>query len=317
LGNGLNDILKNMISVILQGRIGNQLFIYAIAEQLRLLRGKDEDIYFYDYDIHKQNWVNSLEDYNLNNIHYIHHRFPYKLIPFFQYLVVKLFNRYCKGRSFMDKYHIETKYQPLLNWFGIMICENGYVESSLVRNNHIMLYGFFQSPRYFETYRNVIIEPLRLKKEIESLNLPLVKKIYNRNAVCISIKVEHNVGSSLYDVCCKEYWSEAINYIISNVSNPLFFICSDNIDYVINNLIDTTKFDFVSQDKDLPVHISLGIMSLCKHYIIGNTSFGWWAQALCEYKDKIVVAPNPWMRVEMPVDIYEKGWHIIDVQKYF
>lgn len=131
--------------------------------------------------------------------------------------------------------------------------------------------------------------------------------------VCISVKVEHNVGSSMYDVCSMEYWESAIEYITRTVENPLFFICSDNVEYVLRNLIDATKYDYVVQDKNVPVYVSLAVMSECKHFIIGNTTFGWWAQYMSQNPNKIVVAPSKWMAVDMPIDLYENNWHLIEV----
>ena len=63
----------------------------------------------------------------------------------------------------------------------------------------------------------------------------------------------------------------------------------------------------------MPVHTSLAAMALCKHFIIGNTSFGWWAQYMSKNKNKIVIAPSKWMRIDMPIDIYQDNWMIIEV----
>ena len=142
---------------------------------------------------------------------------------------------------------------------------------------------------------------------------PDIVKIRNRNSVCISIKVQHNVGNSIYDVCNDGYWQKAINYICQNVEDPLFFICSDNVEYVKENLIDCTKYDAVFQNPKIPVNVSLSIMGQCKHFVIGNTTFGWWAQYLCKYDKKIVVAPSKWMKIDMPIDIYQNGWHLVEV----
>ena len=124
------------------------------------------------------------------------------------------------------------------------------------------------------------------------------------------------MGSSLYDVCNNDYYVKGIKYIIDNVEEPLFFICSDNVSYVLENLIDTRKFDYICQDRDVPVVESLALMGLCKHFILSNTSFGWWAQYFSDYEKKIVIAPNRWMRVDMPVDIYCRNWTLVDVNDY-
>ena len=142
---------------------------------------------------------------------------------------------------------------------------------------------------------------------------PGLETLRARNSVCISVKVEHNVGSSMYSVCTEDYWKKAIQYIIDNVEDPLFFICSDNVEYVLENLIDTKQFDYLVQSREMPVHVSLSVMAQCKHFIIGNTTFGWWAQYLSDQPEKIVVAPSKWMAVEMPIDIYQDTWHLIEV----
>ena len=67
------------------------------------------------------------------------------------------------------------------------------------------------------------------------------------------------------------------------------------------------------QSRDFGVEKSLAVMGMCKHFVIGNTTFGWWAQFLNGRDDKIVVAPSRWMNVDMPIDIYQDNWHLIEV----
>ncbi len=306
-----------MIAVSLVGRIGNQLFIYAAAEAIRQKRGRNEKIVFYDQSILDRGWKNSLVDYPLDNVEYVHSEkqrgWVTKLKSFVYSRCIRLIGaKYNAAKRFQ----FENNYQSLLNHLGIIACTNGYIPITTPKAKNVCMKGYFQSWKYFEDIIPTIREKYRYR-------LPLlrekeyVQQLEKRNAVCISIKVEHNAGNPLFDVCGREYYIHAIKYICNHVDNPLFFICSDNVPYVLEHYIDANKYDCIFQEQGLSVSDSLAIMSVCKHFVIGNTSFGWWAQFLSNNPHKIVVAPNRWYRDEnMPVDMHDPHWHLIDVTNY-
>ena len=303
-----------MIAVNLVGRIGNQLFEYAMAEALRQKRGKNEKIIFYDHGIRELNWENSLESYQLPNVEYRHQKFPTDIRTFIHKFISFLFYKIFEKETYDGLIKKERKYKRILNKYGLILCQNGYIEGLYSNRRTIYVSGFFQSEKFFFEYKKMILHNLSVNLSVKASEMARVIK--NRNTICISIKVEHNVGSSLYDVCNNDYYVKGIKYIIDNVEEPLFFICSDNVSYVLENLIDTRKFDYICQDRDVPVVESLALMGLCKHFILSNTSFGWWAQYFSDYEKKIVIAPNRWMRVDMPVDIYCRNWTLVDVNDY-
>lgn len=298
-----------MIYLVLRGRIGNQLFMYAYANSLRTT--KDELIIIDDSKVLKENWENSLVNYNLPNVKYVHK--PQYFSSFFKLLLLDFYHqKKIFHMDFNEKYEYEIKKSEKYLKRGYLACENGYYNFNRCTKD-LMIDGYFQSERYFIDKKNELLDQLDLNKNTNLDNYPGIDEIREKNSVCISIKIEHNIGSSLYDVCTKEYWTKAIDYIINNVENPLFFICSDNVEYVKNNLIDCTKYRVICQDPKSPVYLSLAVMSLCKHFIIGNTSYGWWAQYMSCNKSKIVIAPSKWMKIDMPIDIYQDNWIKIDV----
>ena len=304
-----------MIYLKLKGRIGNQLFMYAAARCISKKRNKNECIVIDDRDVQNLGWKNSLKDYNLNNVIYTNDDKILKRLNFYfkQLFFNFIFYLFSKLFTYRFRYKIENKFKYFFSKIGMIYCENGYFDLIVPKNENMYMQGYFQCEKFFEEVSNEITKTFSLKEELKSINYPEINLLYNRNSVCISIKIEHNVGSKIYDVCNNGYWEKAIKYITDNVENPLFFICSDNVDYVLKNLIDTTKFEYLTQPKEYPVHISLAIMANCKHFIIGNTSFGWWAQYLSKNKNKIVVAPSRWYGIDIPCDIYQEGWKLVEV----
>ena len=63
--------------------------------------------------------------------------------------------------------------------------------------------------------------------------------------------------------------------------------------WVKKNLI---RDDVVFVDHDNEDYEDMTLMRHCKHFIMSNSTFSWWAQYLSNHQNKIVIAPKHWMK---------------------
>ncbi len=76
----------------------------------------------------------------------------------------------------------------------------------------------------------------------------------------------------------------------------------------LNNTTDCTYVDFLSHD-----YQELQLMSLCDHHIIANSSFSWWGAYLDNKSYGITVAPANWFQSEISEwkDLYCRHWLVV------
>lgn len=145
---------------------------------------------------------------------------------------------------------------------------------------------------------------------LQSGNLPKFKKIVlcNQNKVVLSeIKSTHSVFvhvrrgdyyspkyiDRLGGTCPKEYYEKAIKYIVSRDSNARFFVFSDDIEYVKNNIYIPNP-TYVDWNKGKDSYLDMYLMSNCRHAIIANSTFSFWG-AMLGNKKEIVTYPTKWV----------------------
>lgn len=167
--------------------------------------------------------------------------------------------------------------------------------------------GMFQSEHYFKDYEGIIRDELKVGAPVSKECIELKKILEECNSVCVHIRRGDYLKKQLYCVCDEEYFDEAIDLMKSKVSDARFFFFSDDPEWVSKKYQgdEYTVVDMNNQDYE-----DLFLMYHCKHFIISNSTFSWWAQYLSENKKKIVIAPSHWYN-GLPsdaTDIYMNTW---------
>lgn len=164
----------------------------------------------------------------------------------------------------------------------------------------VYLDGCWQSERYFSTIRAQLLQELTLKNNWVPSNEDMFGQIRAAGAGAVSLHVRRGDyvtnahTASFHGVCSLDYYRAAVAYIAKRLGAPHFFIFSDDLDWVRQNLqigFPTTFVAINSADNGI---YDLMLMRSCRHHIIANSSFSWWGAWLNPHDDKIVVCPQRW-----------------------
>lgn len=162
----------------------------------------------------------------------------------------------------------------------------------------ILLDGYWQSPKYFLGFDDQIKSDFQFKDNIENSKdekiISMINHIKNSNSVLINIRRTDYLNSNFHGVMGTDYVNRAVDIIKTKVHYPRYFIFSDDIEWCKDNikLDNMTIVDHYYKGDRFGYYLQL--MKMCKHFIIPNSSFAWWAAWLSESEDKIVIAPKAW-----------------------
>lgn len=266
-----------MIILQLMGGLGNQMFQYAMARTLA--DNLDSELYIDTSKLKNKigHDIFSLSEFNIR---------------------ANIISNELYSKNLLIP-NLLLKSKLLTSFFNYKIINEKNYSFSYVKNNidkKLFLNDYWQSNLYFESNKSNILNDLQLKKNFE-ISEELLRKINQINSVSIHIRrgdyVTNNETYKFHGVCSKYYYNNAIRNIKSIFSNSNFIIFSNDIEWAKNN-IDTNGIDIYFSDlNSAPIH-DLYSMNLCKHQIISNSTFSWWAAWLNSNPNKVIIAPYPW-----------------------
>jgi hypothetical protein len=283
------SIRNNMIIIKLQGGLGNQMFQYAFAT---IVAKKNNTVVYLD-----KNFFSLIEkragftprSFELDI-------FNNKYFEATQSQVTSFFSL-----SFLEKIKRKLKFNYHKIYNETIF---GFNQSALNIKAPVYLNGYFQSSKYFIGYERLIKDLFLFPiNELDTLNKELLLKIKKANTISVHIRrgdyIEDKVTHQFHGCCSLEYYLKAITLLMDRYKNFTLVFFSDDSNWV-KEQFENFPYPklFIDNNSAENSWVDMLLMSSCKHNIIANSSFSWWAAWLNENLDKTVVAPKKWFETK-------------------
>lgn len=270
-------------TIIMSGGLGNQMFQYAFYLSMKS-KGIDcriDDTLFYTAKMHN--------GFELDRVFLIPERLD--------------------KPSRLKKIWFRTlrRYKP-----SLFLCTDRVYQycPEVYEANQPYLMGDWLSTSYFKDIEDKVREQFSFKN-IGRRNVEMANIMQSSNSVSIHIRRGDYLNLPNYCVCDEEYYRKAINAIKEKVSQPIFFVFSNDPDWcdAFMRLFDV-EFRIINWNQGFDSHQDMFLMTQCRHNIIANSTFSWWGAWLNAHSGKTVVAPRVWFK-KNSYNINCPGWHLI------
>lgn len=309
-----------MVIIQLAGGLGNQMFQYALYLQLKSLgrEVKIEDVSAFVQDAQRKPALAPF------GIHYVRptkkeleRMLDSSALPW-QRVRRKLFGRHKKSYFEESKLFIPE----------VMAWDDIYLE------------GYWQSQRYFQDVEEQVREAYNTDRLIAYLQnaglwgksaAQYLDEINNTCSVSIHVRGGDYLtpeNQALFGgICTEAYYIEGIRLMRERYPGCRFFLFTNDGAWAKRQLpknqgegeetqksagtlfSDMTWIDLPRADGN--DYVEFVLMSRCKHHILANSSFGWWASYLNPDPDKFVLAPERWLNNVDSKDFYRADMHRI------
>lgn len=281
-----------MIIIEISGGLGNQMFQYALGQKF-VSMGKEVK---YDLSFYNES-VQTLRKFELDIFHVdcpVATEYELRKMGRGQNFFDRIIQKFSADNNKVYEENLDMGYQP--NIFAL---------------DDIYLSGYWQSEKYFKDITEQILSIYRMPEKMNGTSKEILLKIKKENSVSIHIRrgdylSEEN--SRIYGgICTKYYYEKAVKYMRENLSNPQFYIFSNDSEWA-GSQFKGKDMKVIECNNNENNYFDMFLMSNCKANIIANSTFSWWGAWLNQYPDKVVISPQKWLNNHEVTDVICENW---------
>ena len=224
---------------------------------------------------------------------------------YLKYKILKKIDFLKKNKRFL----VEQKYKNKETYFINNLNKNF--------SHELFVEGHYESEKYFSKYKVDLIKEFKIKNINQNELFINPNEIKNSNSVSVALRFNRfdekdttnqikRDKSELFIKLTLEYIRKGINFYKTKINNPKFYIFANDTKN-LNHYFREENVKIINHDNNKIIN-DFHLSSLCKHFIVGPTTFHWWSAYLGEETNKICVRPPDDLKFSSNKDIYPDNW---------
>lgn len=302
-----------MIIARISNGLGNQLFIYAAARRMAEDRG--ESLLLDTHSGFVREKYGAIDQLR-------HFAVPSERAPLSECFVTPFGRRKRELMKTISK-HVPRAHKFILKEQDFVAFDGAEPDFSGPLRRKVRLEGYWQSRRYFSPIEATIRRELQIVSPLGEVSRGVEAAILGCNAICVHIRQQRGAAlvagkpaPAILPQLPFAYYQQAIELAAARVHDPVFFCFGDDAEYLPARWSFPYPVHFITHNRIQDVaHEDLALMTRCRHFIIANSTFSWWAAYLGYHPNKFVIAPSSKGDLSWATesDIHPAGWTVLDV----
>jgi hypothetical protein len=180
-------------------------------------------------------------------------------------------------------------------------------------NSKVLLLGYFQSYRWASDPRvNKFMSNLKISNPSKDL-LTYCELAKIERPLVVHVRLGDYKSETTFGIVGSAFYSKSIGILMSESNFAKIWVFSDEIESA-RNLIPQKFHGQVRWMPEINESASetLELMRYGNAYVIGNSTFSWWAAYLSYNQHASVIAPEPWFKqLGTPEDLIPNNWRVL------
>jgi len=165
-----------------------------------------------------------------------------------------------------------------------------------------ILYGYWQSPAYFDDFAPKLRRELQPPIAKDSSVARLLRRLEQHEVIAVHARrgdyatIDHI--TRVFGTLDGDHFVRMANRVAEQCDRPAMVVLCEDTDWAKEHLRFDAPTFYAEEASALSPVEGMALLSRSRHHVLSNSSFSWWGAWLADHPEQTVIAPRRWFADE-------------------